>query len=209
MNPWNLIGVAAWILLLGYLIFLTRNIRHRHIKMIVVHGKRLSGRTVLIDLAEVAVFLLAFWGLIYAAWMRPADYTDAQAVTVTHEYAPLVLQTDGEQSYYVAVRRQSAKTPVSHYTYWREGTKVQVTSQNAALATENSPLPVAASAYPWSKDKLLQLDKQTDRAFAATVSARHEGNFLNGLGMRAGRRAAEFTIIRIPGQQFIDVQPLK
>jgi hypothetical protein len=208
MNVWNLIGIVAWLAVIVYLIFIVNNIRSRHLRMIVVHGKKRSGKTIAIDIVEVLVFLAAAYGLFFAAWVRPVDYTSGNDVTVKHSYAPLVMQIDEEQQYYVTVQSQTAKSPLRHYTYWSEGTKVQVTSQNADVASDASPLPVSASAYPWSKKKLLELDKTTDKAFAATVSARYKNNFLNGLGMRAGRRADYFTIIRVPNKQLINVEPL-
>jgi hypothetical protein len=208
MNVWNLIGIFAWLVLLAYLIFMINNIRSRHLRMIVVHGKKRSGRTIAIDIAEVVVLLAAAYGLFFAAWVRPVDYASGNDVTVKHEYAPLVMQIDDDQQYYVTVQSQTAKSPLRHYTYWSEGTKVQVSSQNADVAADASPLPISASAYPWSKKKLIALDKTTDKAFAATVTARYKNNFLNGLGMRAGREADYFTIIRVPNKQLINVQPL-
>lgn len=44
MNTWNLIGIGAWILLVLYLVFICVNIRNRHIKNIVVHGKKRTAR---------------------------------------------------------------------------------------------------------------------------------------------------------------------
>lgn len=208
MNVWNLIGIFAWLLVIAYLIFIVNNIRQRHLRMIVVHGKKRSGRTVAIDIVEVLVLLAAVYGLIFAAWLRPVDYTGGKDVTVKHDYAPLVMQIDNSQQYYVTVQSQNAKTPLRHYTYWSDGTKVQVSSLNADVASDASPLPVSASAYPWSKKKLIELDKTTDKAFAATVTARYKSTFLNGLGMRAGREADYFTIIRVPNKQLINVQPL-
>ncbi|WP_155287359.1 LVIS_2131 family protein [Lacticaseibacillus zhaodongensis] len=207
MNMWNLIGIGAWALLLIYLIIIIINIRHRHISMI-VHGKR-SGRTIAIDLLETLVFLLCAYGLFYVAALRPVDYTDPAQVSIKHEYAPLVLQTNSNQAYYVTVQSASSKSPVRHYTYWSDGTKVQVTSQNATVASDASVLPVDASGYPWSKKKLLELDKSSDQAFAATVKVTYKNTFINGLGVHAGHQADSFTIIRVPNKQLVNVKPLR
>ncbi len=208
MNNWNLIGIAAWVLLLIYLVFICMNIRTRHLKMIVVRGKRRSKRTLLVDLLEVVIFFAAAYGLFYVAWLQPVDYNNAAQVTVTHEYEPLVLQTDEDQSYYVVVQAVSSKTPVRHFTYWANGSKVQVSSHNAVLNSDNTTLPVRAAAYPWSKKKLKKLEVNTDHAYAATVNATYKNTFLNGLGMHAGKDADSFTIIRIPNEQLINVKPL-
>ena len=185
MNMWNLIGIGAWALLLVYLIIIIINIRHRHISMI-VHGKHRSGRTIAIDLLETLVFLLCAYGLFYVAVLRPVDYTDPAQVSIKHAYAPLVLQT-----------------------CWSDGTKVQVTSQNATVASDASVLPVDASGYPWSKKKLLELDKSSDQAFAATVKVTYKNTFINGLGVHAGHQADSFTIIRVPNKQLVNVKPLR
>ena len=210
MNVWNLIGIGAWIILVVYLIFIIRNIRQRHIKMI-VGGKRTSGRTITIDIVEVLVFLAVGYGLFYAAWMRPVDYNSGTDVTVKYEYAPLVMQTDSDQSYYVATSSQNPKSPVRRYTYWSDGSKTTVSSQNADIAANASLMPVRASAYPWPNaemKKLRELNKQTDSAFAATIKARYKNTFMNGLGMRAGREADYFTILRVPNEQLVEVKPL-
>lgn len=209
MNAWNFIGIAAWVILLAYLIFICLNIRTRHIKNIVVHGKKRTGRTVLIDLAEVLVLLAVGFGLFYVAWLRPVDYTATNEVTVKHEYAPLVLQTDADPSYYVVVQAVNSKTPVKRYTYWADGTKIQVSSHNAILNYDAATLPVRAAGYPWSKKTLEKIEVQSDHAFAATVSAKYKNTFMNGLAMHAGKNADSFTIIRIPNEQLINVQPLK
>lgn len=207
MNMWNLIGIAAWVLLLVYLIFIVMNIRRRHINMI-VHGKHRSGRTLTVDVLEVLVLLLCAYGLFYAAALRPVDYGDQSQVSVKHDYAPLVLQSNSHQAYYVTVQSTNSKSPVRHYTYWTDSTKVQVTSQNATLADDGGVLPVSASGYPWSKKKLTELDKSSDQAFAATVKATYKNTFLNGLGVHAGHQADSFTIIRVPNKQLVNVKPL-
>lgn len=210
MNVWNLIGIVAWVILVVYLIFIIRNIRQRHIKMI-VGGKHNSGRTIAIDIVEVLIFLAVGWGLLYAAWFRGVDYNSKDDVSVKYEYAPLVIQTDSDQSYYVATSSQNPKSPIRRYTYWSDGAKNTVSSQNADIAANASLMPVRASAYPWpaaQMKKLRQLNKETDSAFAATIKARYKNTFMNGLGMRAGREADYFTILRVPNEQLIEVKPM-
>jgi hypothetical protein len=208
MNAWNFIGIAAWVLLLIYLIFICINIRSRHIKNIVVHGKKKSGQTILIDLIEVIIFFAVGYGLFYAAWLRPVDYTAKDEVSVSHEYVPLVLQTDEDQSYYVVVQAANSKTPVKRFTYWADGSKVQVSSHNAMLNYDAATLPVRAASYPWNKKILKEIERSSDHAFAATVNAKYKDTFMNGLGMHAGKNADSFTIIRIPNDQLINVKPL-
>lgn len=165
----------------------------------------------MIDIVEVLIFFVVGYGLFYAAWMRPVDYTATDQVTVKHEYGPLVMQTDEDQAYYVIVQGTSSNTPSKRYTYWSEGSKIQVSSHNAIINSDASYLPMRAASYPWSKKQLKELkklDKTSDHAYAATISAKYKDTFLNGLGMHAGKAAGSFTIIRIPNDSLINVQPL-
>ncbi|KRM87081.1 LVIS_2131 family protein [Lacticaseibacillus thailandensis] len=208
MNAWNFIGVAAWIILVVYLIFIVINIRQRHLKMIVVHGQHHSGRTILIDLVEVVVFLAALYGLVYAAWLRPTNFTNSAEATVSYKYQPLVLQTDDKHSYYVEVRSGSGKNSLMHYTYWVENAKVEVNSNDATVSDGSGILNLQASHFPWHAKKLASMDRQTDKAFVATITARYKGNFLNGLGLRAGKTGDRFSLIRVPSDDFSTIVPL-
>ncbi|WKF83960.1 LVIS_2131 family protein [Lacticaseibacillus pantheris] len=208
MNAWNLIGVAAWIILVAYLIFIVINIRQRHLKMIVVHGKHRSGRTILLDLVEVIVFCAALYGLVYAAWLRPTNFTNKAEATVTYQYQPLVLQTDDKHSYYAEVRSGAGKNSLMHYTYWVENAKVEVNSNDATVSNGSSILNMQASHFPWNAKKLASMDQQTDKAFVATIKAKYKGNFLNGLGLRAGKVGDTFSLIRVPSDDFTTIVPL-
>lgn len=209
MNLWNSIGLIAWVVLLAYLIFIIINIRQRHLKMVVQEHKTRSLKTTLIDIAEVIVLFVAVWGMVWVTWLRPVDFTDKSSVTIKHSYNNLVLKTGDTHSYFVSVRSGNGKNPIRYYTYWTEGARYQISSLNATIADGVDPLTMSASAYPWSKKTLTKMDKITEKAYVATMTATYKDTFLNGLGMHAGKTADHFSLIRIPNETFVQVNPVE
>jgi len=207
MNLWNLIGLIAWLLILAYLIFIVMNIRTRHIRMIVANQGRAG--TIMTDIVEVLVLFGLLWGMAWVTWLRPVDYGDTAAISVKHSYANLVLKTGDTHSYYVSVRSGNGKDPVRYFTYWTEGAKYEITSRNATIADGPEPLTIAASGYPWSKKTLTKMDKITEKAYVATYSGTYKPTFLNGLGMHVGHNAQRFSILRIPNETFVRIDPLE
>ncbi|MGO2743948.1 MAG: LVIS_2131 family protein, partial [Lacticaseibacillus paracasei] len=43
----------------------------------------------------------------------------------------------------------------------------------------------------------------------ATVTARYKPGFLNGLGMHVGNIADRFSILRVPNDTFVEIDPVK
>lgn len=209
MNSWNLIGLFAWVILIAYLFFIIWHIRRRHIKAIVKSGRQVSPSVVLVDLVEVAVLLLAVAGMVWVSWLRPIDYRDSHEVTISHSAQPLILQTGDEHSFYVRVRTGNGKNPILYYTYWTEGAKYENTSHNAEVSSGSQPLTPRAAAYPWSKKELKKLDQSADRAYVATVSAQYKPGFLNGLGMHVGHSADRSSILRVPNDTFVEIDPVE
>ena len=207
MNVWNLIGLIAWLALIAYLIFIIWHIRNRHLKMVVMFRKAHDGRTWLLDLLEVAVLIVAFCGLAWAAWLRPVDYADRDNIRVKYTYEKLMLRTDADRSYFVSVTSGNGTQPTRYYTYWTEGTKYQISSRNADVSDATDPLTVKASAYPWQDKKLKALEKEAEKAYVATYIGTYKPTFLNGLGLHVGRPAQRFALIRIPNDTFQKVVP--
>ncbi|MFD1392354.1 LVIS_2131 family protein [Lacticaseibacillus jixianensis] len=202
---WNYIGVAAWLLVVLYLIFIIWHIRARHLKM-VVRGQK-PGLTWLIDLIECGVLVLAVYSLVWAAWLRPIDYADSKVVAVKYDYHPLILQTGATRSYYVSVQSGNGTQPVRYFTYWTAGAKNQTNSRDADISDGTDPLTVKASVYPWHHSKLIKLDTAAEKAYVATMTAHYRKTFLNGLGMHVGHLAERFDLIRIPNETFLKVVP--
>lgn len=209
MNSWNLIGLLAWVILIAYLIFIVWHIRQRHIKAIVKSGKQVRGSVVLIDIAEVLVFAIAAIGMVWVSWLRPIDYRDSRAVAISHSAEHLILQTGEDHSFYVRVQTGNGKNPTLYYTYWTNGSKYENTSHNAEVSAGTQPLTPRAAGYPWSKKDLKKLDQTADQAYVATVTARYKPGFLNGLGMHVGNIADRFSILRVPNDTFVEIDPVK
>mgnify|MGYP004466792159 CR=1 FL=1 len=202
MNVWNLIGLVAWVAVVAYLAFIIWNIRNRHLKMVVVFRKQHEGRTWLLDLIEVAVFLVALCGMAWVTWLRPLDYADTSTISVKYTYDKLMLRTDNDRSYFVSVTSGNGTQPTRYYTYWTEGTKYEISSRNADVSSATDALTVRASAYPWQNKKLAALEKQDEKAYVATYIGTYKPTFLNGLGMHVGHTAQRFSLIRIPNDTF-------
>ncbi len=54
-----------------------------------------------------------------------------------------------------------------------------------------------------------KLDQTADQAYVATVTARYKPGFLNGLGMHVGNIADRFSILRVPNDTFVEIDPVK
>lgn len=209
MSLWNLIGLAAWLILLAYLIFIVWNIRHRHLKMVVVFRNQHAGRTVLIDIVEALVFFVALYAMSWVTWLRPVDYADKTVVSAKYTYDKLMLQTDSDRSYFVTVTSGNGTKPVHYYTYWTEGSKYQISSRNADVSFATDALTVRASAYPWQSKQLAKLEKTDEKAYVATYIGTFKPTFINGLGMHVGHTAQRFSLIRIPNDTFQKVEAAK
>ncbi|WP_390409060.1 LVIS_2131 family protein [Lacticaseibacillus jixiensis] len=202
MNVWNLIGLAAWVILLAYLVFVIINVRSRHLKMVVVYRRHHSLNTALIDCAEILVGVLAIYAMSWVTWLRPVDYADRSAISVKYTYDKLIMQTDANRSYFVSVTSGNGTKPTHYYTYWTEGTKYQISSRNADVSTATDPLTVRASAYPWDNKQLAKLEKIDEKAYVATYIGTYKPTVLNGLAMHVGHTAQRFSLIRIPNDTF-------
>lgn len=202
-SAWNWIGLAAWFILLVFLIFIVQNIRHRHIKMIIMTKRTFSLSTMLLDLLLIAIFLggLGFMG--YQTFFSRVDVTDHEMVAVKYNTTPLVLQTNGANGYFVTVEQGAGRMPIQTYTYWTEGNMYQVKSIHASIATGQDPISIGSKIYRMPDKLIKEADKDYRQAFVATARATYKPNFWNGLGMRVGKNAVDYTMIRVPSSTFV------
>ncbi|MFD1465091.1 LVIS_2131 family protein [Lapidilactobacillus mulanensis] len=201
-SAWNWIGLGAWFILLVFLIFIVQNIRHRHIKMIVMTRRTFSFTTFLLDLLLVAIFIGGLGFMSYQTFFRHVDVTDQDLVSVKYSTVPLVLQTNGGNGYFVTVEQGEGRTPIQKYTYWTQGNQYQVKSIHASIATGEDPITIGARVYRFPSKMIKNADKKYE-AFVATVRATYKPTFLNGLGMRVGHNALDYTMIRVPSSVFV------
>ena len=61
MFNWNWLGILVWLVLLGYLIFISYHIRKRHLKMIVMQQKHFTWRTLGLDFLEILILLIGLF----------------------------------------------------------------------------------------------------------------------------------------------------
>ncbi|WP_261806326.1 LVIS_2131 family protein [Lapidilactobacillus luobeiensis] len=200
---WNLIGIGAWLLLMVYLVIIIQNIRHRHIRMIVMNKKTFSWKVLSKDLLLVVVFLAGFVFMTYQTLFSRVEVTAQDRVEVKYTTEPLVLQTSGDTGYMVTVARGEGREAIQTYTYWTEGHRNQVKSIHASIATGSKPIPIGAKVYHFPNKMIKKADKQYNQAFAARVEATYKPGFWNGLGMKVGHNALEYTMIRVPSSTFV------
>lgn len=202
-SAWNWIGLIAWFILLVFLIFIVQNIRHRHIKMIIMTKRTFSFSTMLLDLLLIAIFAGGLGFMSYQTFFAHVDVSNHKMVSVKYATTPLVLQTNGANGYFVTVEQGKGRMPIQTYTYWTEGTKYQVKSIHASIATGTDPVSIGAKVYRMPTKLIKKADQDYRQAFVATARATYKPNFWNGLGMRVGKNAVDYTMIRVPSSTFV------
>lgn len=203
MSAWNIIGIVAWVIVLAWVIFTIVNIRTRHLRMIIKEHQRFTWRNLILDLVEVVVMVALIIGMTYVTFFRSPNLKNDQEVKITYNYKPLVLQTNGVQGYFVKVQNGNGKKPIQHYTYWTQGARYEVSSNYAGIVTAGDPLAAPGGSLPWPKQKVKKVDQEMQHAFVAHLSAKYQPTFLNGLGLRVGRHAYSYFLIRVPADTFV------
>lgn len=94
MFSWNIIGILIWVAIILYLVFIVQNIRQRRIKMIIKQHKRFTWPNFLINVVEVVVLLVAAGWMFNQTFMDNPDLEDANRITSTIKYEPLIMRTD-------------------------------------------------------------------------------------------------------------------
>ncbi|KRM77622.1 LVIS_2131 family protein [Secundilactobacillus collinoides] len=172
--------------------------------MIVTEKKSFSAQNLTKSTIEFVIFLLALWGMSYATFFQDVSKLNTSRVTVAYQFKPLVLDTtSAARSTYVTVRTGKGRKPVQVYKYTTEGETDEVSSLDATISGGKDPINVTASAYKWNKKKLSNYDTKYQKAWVGVVETTYKKDFLNGIGLHAGRLANRFTLIRIPDHSFI------
>lgn len=205
-SAWNLIGMALWLLLLVYLIWMIHDMRSRRLKVIVTEKKAFTWRNFWISCGEVVVFLLVLWGMSYTTLFQDVKKLNKNAVEVSYSYKPLIIEYKQSKSDYVTVHNGNGRKPIQRYTYFVEGHQYQVDSTNSTVVYGNSNMNLQAQSYKWNRAWLDHLDTRYQRAWVATVTTTYKKNWFNGIGLHAGRQADCFSLIRIPDKSFMHVE---
>lgn len=203
MFSWNLLGILLWVIAILYFIFIIQNIRKRRITMIIKKHQKFSWTNFLIDLLEVAVFLVGIIWLFNKTMLDNPDLEDKSVISSKITYQPLVMNTGSGNSSYVTINSKKKKISTQTYTYYRAGRKAQVSSDFATVAYGKSPLDLNASRIPYQKSQLKKMDRKYQRAYVATYTATYKKVWQNGIGLHAGHTATQYYLIRIPDASFI------
>lgn len=206
MNGWNFIGILAWIIVIVLLFLVVFNIRNRHLKILVEHKAKITWKTVCLDVIEILVVVAAVIGMLYLSLFSRVDVNDKSDIAVTYQFDPMIMQTtrDG-QGYYVKIDKKSSNGSTSVYKYWLNNSEYTVSSREANVSDATLPFSAPGTHLNWPMKKIAKMDQKYQHAYVVTASAKYKNNFINGLGLRAGRYASEYRVIRVPERSFIDV----
>lgn len=201
---WNWLGWLGWILAIVFFCYVIHYIRVRQLMLIAktkrAFDKKLFTRYVLMML----VALLWLGGMSYLTFFRQVDLTNRQEVQISTKYYPLQISNKSNDYYYVlATRSKSGGHPVVSYTYWSGNNKYMTTSRFGSVADGDRIIPLSVSALPWNQARLKKEDSRTGHAFAAVMSVHYRNTPLNGVGLRANRESAAYTLLRVPSAEMV------
>lgn len=205
----NILGIGLWLIVLACIWYTIHSIRSRRLRRLVKHQYQFNGKDFTISTVLVLVAALLLGTASHLTFFRDVDLEDQAAVTLKYSYEPLVMTEIDGKFYDVKVENGNGKQPQQHYTYWVKGARYQITSNNATVASGAKPIDLTAANYPWPHKEMARKDKEYEQTFAATLQATYKETWLNGLGLRAGRTATHFTIIRVPNSSVIYMKPVK
>ena len=154
---WNVLGIVAWLLIVLYLVFIIQNIRSRHLVMIVRDRKRFDWKTILVDVLEIALLILAGGYMLFLTFFNNPSLDDKKVISSEIDYQPLILTTGNKRSYYVTAESNNTTSSVQTYKFYSNGNSYLVSSNNATVSDSKDPMSVEASAIPFSKKECLFL----------------------------------------------------
>jgi hypothetical protein len=125
---------------------------------------------------------------------------------MSYKYEPMIIQTteDG-QGYYVKISKGNSHGNNDVYQYWVNNSTYNVSSRDATISDATLPFNVSGIRISWPVNKFKKMDEKYQSAYVITAQAKYKKNFINGLGLKAGRLAAEYRVLRVPARSFIDV----
>ncbi|MCF1784169.1 LVIS_2131 family protein [Lactobacillus mulieris] len=203
MFNWNWLGILVWLVLLGYLIFISYHIRKRHLKMIVMQQKHFTWRTLGLDFLEILILLIGLFIQIQNSFFDNPSLTVKSQIEQSIEYKPLVLSSASDRSYYVTSNSVQKKKLYQRYSFFTEGNQYSVTSDWATISDGSVALNTVAQKLPYSKQMLAKYDTKYQKAYVAIYEAKYKNTWQNGLGLHVGRTALRYYLIRVPDSTFV------
>lgn len=201
---WNWLGWLLWILAIAFFCYVIHYIRVQQLMLIAktkrAFDKKLFGRYVILML----VAILWLGAMSYMTFFRQVDLANNQQTRISTKYYPLQISNKKDDYYYVlATRSKGGNHPVVSYTYWSGNNKYMTTSRYGSVADGDRIIPLSISALPWNRAQLKKQDSQTGHAFAAVMSVHYRNTPLNGMGLRANRESAAYTLLRVPSAEMV------
>lgn len=203
MFNWNWLGILVWLVLLGYLIFISYHIRKRHLKMIVMQQKHFTWRTLGLDFLEILILLIGLFIQIQNSFFDNPSLTVKSQIEQSIEYKPLVLSSASDRSYYMTSNSVQKKKLYQRYSFFTEGNQYSVTSDWATISDGSVALNTVAQKLPYSKQVLAKYDTKYQKAYVAIYEAKYKNTWQNGLGLHVGRTALRYYLIRVPDSTFV------
>ncbi|BDR56987.1 LVIS_2131 family protein [Xylocopilactobacillus apis] len=205
MNIWNLFGVLMWAFAILVSYFLIHGMRMRRLRLeIISQEKGIKQFTIIRDIIDIFILFVMLGSLILFTFFTSPDLSDQENIDTKYSFDTLILQP-GEPSYYVKARLSTGKKPIQYFTYWTAGAKQETNSWHASISDGKDPVDIAGKQYKWPHKEIVKYEKNSEKAFVATMMARYKNTFWNGLKLKAGRVADEFHLIRVPGSSFVKI----
>ena len=201
---WNWLGWLLWILAIVFFCYVIHYIRVQQL-MLIAKTKHALDKKLFARYVALLVVALAWIGTMsYMTFFRQVDLANNQQNRISTNYYPLQISNRKDDYYYVlATRSKGGDHPVVSYTYWSGNNKYVTTSRFGYVAYGDRVIPLSISALPWNRAELKKQDAQTGHAFAAVMSVHYRNTPLNGIGLRANRESAAYTLLRVPSAEMV------
>ena len=201
---WNWLGWVAWIGALALFCYVIHYIRVHQLMLIAKTKKTFDSKLIVRYIILLVISVGWLGAMVYLTFMRPVEIDNHQQTTTKISYQSLQMNNKGDDYYYVLAKHSDeGKRPVVSYTYWSGDNEYTTTSRFGSVADGNRLVPLDASDLPWDQKELKKQDSRTGSAFAAVMKVRYKNTVLNGLGLKANRNAATFTLIRVPSSEMV------
>ncbi len=207
MSAWNFIGILAWLIVIALLFLVVFNIRNRHLKILVEKQTKITWKTICLDALEIIVVIAAVIGMFYVTLFSKVDLNNRENITVSYKYDPMIIQTTSDgQGYYVKIDKKNTGASNDTYQYWLTNSKYTVSSRESVISDATLPFNVSGVHLKWPMKKITERDREYQYAYVITAQAKYKNNFVNGLGLHAGRYATEYRVLRVPATSFVNVE---
>lgn len=201
---WNWLGWVSWICSILFFCYVIHYIRVHQLMLIAKTKKVLESSLVVRYIILLIVSLTWLGSMLYLTFFRPVDINNHQETRTSITCQPLQMGNKSDDFYYVlATRSKSGKHPIVSYTYWAGDDKYTTNSRFGSVSDGSRIINLNASALPWDKKQLEREDAKTGHAFAAVMNVKYKNTIINGLGLKANRNAATYTLLRVPSADMV------